>query len=272
MPPDKTPTAPDERRLSPEQKLESLISCVRQTAEAKGWHAYVAALDTQKWRYATVEVSRQAAATDVSASFEITNAEKIRVKYHATSFHSYGLPDLYDALLRELGSLPWLELKNPTGESNALTDSQLVERSLRRFHRAARQLKHRHNGREAIRINDEYDVQDFLHVLLRSLFDDIRTEEYCPSYAGGASRIDFLLKAEGIAIEVKLASPKLRDRHIGEQLAVDIQRYKAHPDCKTLICFVYDPDGEIRNPTGLESDLNGKHGNLLVKVIVVSPS
>jgi REase_DpnII-MboI len=107
--------------------------------------------------------------------------------------------------------------------------------------------------------------------MLRCLFDDIRPEEYTPSYAGGASRMDFLLKSEQIVIETKMASASLRDRQVGEQLIIDIQRYRTHPDCKRLLCFVYDPHGNIRNPTGLETDLTRVHDKLEVKVIVVSP-
>lgn len=82
--------------------------------------------------------------------------------------------------------------------------------------------------------------------------------------------MDFLLKAEQIVIEAKFASSSLRDKQIGEQLIVDIQKYQAHPDCKRLICFVYDPNGEIKNPQGLESDLSRTHDKVEVKVIVVS--
>ena len=89
---------------------------------------------------------------------------------------------------------------------------------LRRFHRIARQLKHRHNERSAFSIQDEYDVQDLLHAILRGLFDDVRPEEYAPSYAGSASRMDFLLKSEQIVLEAKFSGPSLRDKQIGEQL------------------------------------------------------
>ena len=34
-------------------------------------------------------------------------------------------------------------------------------------------------------------------------FDDIRAEEWTPSYAGKCARVDFLLKNEKIVIEVK---------------------------------------------------------------------
>ena len=52
-------------------------------------------------------------------------------------------------------------------------------------------------------IKDEYDVQDLLNALLRLNFDDVRPEEYTPSYAGSSTRVDFLLKKEKIVIEVK---------------------------------------------------------------------
>lgn len=118
-------------------------------------------------------------------------------------------------------------------------------------------------------IEDEYDVQDLLHAVLRGRYDDVRPEEYSPSYAGSSSRIDFLLKDEQIVIEVKMASEKLRDGKVGEQLIVDIERYKEHPDCRTLFCLVYVPNHELRNPAGLEGDLSGEREGLDVVVMVV---
>ncbi|MGJ4749043.1 hypothetical protein ACQV5M_21955, partial [Leptospira sp. SA-E8] len=48
---------------------------------------------------------------------------------------------------------------------------------------------------------------------------------------------------------------------VGEQLIIDIARYKQHPQCRRLVCFVYDPEGRIANPAGIENDLNkGDHG------------
>jgi hypothetical protein len=69
-----------------------------------------------------------------------------------------------------------------------------------------------------------------------------------------------------------MATPSLKDKHVGEQLLIDIGRYKAHPDCKYLVCFVYDPLNNLKNPHGLENDLSKKYNGMDVKVIVVSPS
>ena len=143
-----------------------------------------------------------------------------------------------------------------------------VRQLLSRFHAAAVQLRHRYADRETIDVKDEYDVQDLLHALLRTRFDDVRAEEVSPSYAGGGSRIDFLLKRSQIGVETKMTNAKLRDRAVGEQLIIDIARYKQHPDCKTLVCFVYDPQHYLTNPAGLTSDLSKVHDGLVVEVMV----
>lgn len=144
----------------------------------------------------------------------------------------------------------------------------LIEKLCLRFHAAARQLQARHAGRATLTIEDEYDTQDLLHAILRLHFDDIREEEWTPSYAGAASRIDFLLKAEQIVIEVKKTRASMTAKKLGEELIIDRARYEAHPDCKILVCFVYDPEGRIGNPVGIERDLEGREGRLKVRVII----
>lgn len=119
-----------------------------------------------------------------------------------------------------------------------------------------------------LEINDEYDVQDLLHALLDLYFDDIRAEEWTPSYAGKSSRMDFLLKDEQCVVETKMTRAGLGGKEVGDQLIIDIGRYGAHQDCKTLICFVYDPLMKIGNPDGLERDLSGTRDGISVKVIV----
>ena len=145
----------------------------------------------------------------------------------------------------------------------------IVEHICRRFHLIAQQLKNRHDNRHTLEITDEYDVQDLLHVLLRIHFDDVRPEEYTPSYAGGSSRMDFLLKEERIIIEVKKTRDGLGPREVGDQLLVDMERYKEHPDCETLLCFIYDPEGRISNPRGLENDLAKKTEKITTKALIV---
>jgi hypothetical protein len=139
---------------------------------------------------------------------------------------------------------------------------------IERFHLVVRQLRNRYDSRNTLDVNDEYDVQNLLHSLLILHFDDIRAEEWTPSYAGKSSRMDFLLKDYKIIIEVKKTRSNLKTREVGSQLIEDIARYKVHPDCETLICFVYDPEGLIGNPRGLENDLSSDDNNLKVRVYI----
>jgi hypothetical protein len=144
----------------------------------------------------------------------------------------------------------------------------LLENICRKFHVAARQLMNRHAERATLEINDEYDVQDLLHAFLRLHFDDVRPEEWTPSYAGSSSRTDFLLKNERIVIEVKKTRAGLKDRKLGEELLIDRERYQKHPDCDTLLCFIYDPEGKVGNPSGLARDLEDHQGSLKVRVVI----
>jgi hypothetical protein len=137
-----------------------------------------------------------------------------------------------------------------------------------RFHQVARQLRSRYSHRPTLDVDDEYDVQDLLHALLRIHFNDIRPEEWTPSYAGKSGKMDFLLKTEQVVIETKKARKGLDAKVLGDELLIDIQRYQAHPDCKTLFCFVYDPEGKIANPTGIENDLSKTHNDLKVLVVI----
>jgi hypothetical protein len=141
-----------------------------------------------------------------------------------------------------------------------------------RFYLVARQLEKRHNDRAPLRMEDEYDVQDLLHALLRIDFDDVRPEEWTPSYAGSSSKMDFLLKEQRIVVETKKTRQRLSDKQIGDQLLVDIAKYKQHQDCRTLICFIYDPEQRIQNPRGLERDLNKLSDGRMRVIAVVEPS
>ncbi len=139
---------------------------------------------------------------------------------------------------------------------------------LNKFHNIVVQLRDRYDERTTLDVEDEYDVQDLLHALLKLYCEDIRTEEWCPSYAGTSSRQDFLLKNEKIVIETKKTRKGLSNKELANELIIDINRYSTHPDCSKLICFVYDPENRVKNPRGFEADLTGLHNKLEVFVVV----
>lgn len=165
--------------------------------------------------------------------------------------------------------------KAETTVSAGEMESQLLERIdniMARFHVVALQLRKRHCDRTTLDIADEYDVQDLFHALLRQHFDDIREEEPGPSFAGAGTRTDFLLPKIDTFIEIKKTRAGLGAKVFGEQIIIDIARYKAHPQCRRLICFIYDPEGRISNPAGIEHDLMSRDHGIEVQVCIYPKS
>lgn len=140
----------------------------------------------------------------------------------------------------------------------------------RRFPLFVAALAQRHDNRPPFELKDEYDVQDVLNGLLRLHFDDVRPEEWNPSYGGVHSRSDLLLKRERVIVETKMTRNGLGQRALVGQLTVDKAQYRTHPDCGTLVCFVYDPERRLTNPAAVEADLSGTEEGLTT-VVVVSP-
>jgi hypothetical protein len=155
----------------------------------------------------------------------------------------------------------------PSQNPNPLDTVRLI---CRRFHAVATQLSARHQKRPTLTISDEYDVQDLWHALLRLNFEDVRPEESTPSFGGGAARMDFLLKKEQIVVEPKMTRADLRDKALSDQLIQDVARYGNHPDCRKVVFFVYDPQGFVKNPNGVISDIQKLSSEKLsVEVIIV---
>jgi hypothetical protein len=85
--------------------------------------------------------------------------------------------------------------------------------------------------------------------------------------------MDLLLPAHALVIETKVARDRAHAKRVGDELIIDIEHYRRHPDCKRLWCVVYDPDQLITNAEGLKVDLEGPHsskdGEVTVRVFVL---
>lgn len=266
------------QKFDPKNKVlyKEILDTTIRIAEGKGWGTSIENKDTKTFKYISIHIRKYFdkghTSELVTGNIEINiNPDySVNLQIDKTSFYGYGIDSLASSLKAEIKALPLFKTSPKESPLIKSTPFEIIEQILTKFDRSVRQLRRRHNNRPTIDAKDEYDVQDILHTILKCYFEDVRPEEYCPSYAGSSSRIDFLLKTERIIIEAKYATSKLKDKKIGEQLIIDIKRYETHPDCNTLFCFVYDPDGNITNPIALENDLSGQHGknNLKVKVVI----
>lgn len=152
-------------------------------------------------------------------------------------------------------------------QSEAVTLDTL-RRMCARFHLVARQLRLRKEYRPTLEIMDEYDLQDLFNALLRLQFDEVGTEESTPPYANGARRTTYLLDWGKTVVVVKQTRSGLTNRDLAEQIATDKAHYSRRPNGATLLCFIYDPDGRVGNPRGLEADLSTVGDTYRVEVIV----
>lgn len=138
----------------------------------------------------------------------------------------------------------------------------------RRFQLFVDRLQHRQRSRPAVVIKDEYDVQDLLHAILKLHFDDVRPEEWTPSYAGNSSRVDFYLPREKTIVEAKMTRKGLGQAKVADELIIDRQRYASMEHVQHLVCFIYDPARMCSNPAALETDLAQPTGSLTVDLVV----
>ena len=150
---------------------------------------------------------------------------------------------------------------------------ELLQTLLKGLPRAMHPLEHRRKDARSLTFESEYDIQDLIHAQLRPWVSDIRPEEFTASYAGSATRMDFLLPAHKLVIEIKRVRDKTHASKVGSELIIDIEHYRRHPCCDRLWCAVYDPDLLIKNPAGMISDIEGNRptpdGSVSVHMLVI---
>lgn len=257
------------------QAIEKLEEQIAKIMGLKGLPNRTSAPEFNKWQRDTEVLITKIFGSDTKHVGEFSGISYSLFMFHSrtpessfTRKYHDGLDNASSLLQSFLQEIIDYGISIPIPEGAGLSSYDLILKLCQRFHMVARQLNARHSNRPTLVINDEYDVQDLFHALLLLDFDDVRPEEWTPSYAGSSSRVDFLLKKEKIVVEIKKTRQGLSRKEVGEQLIIDIQRYQSHPDCQMLICFVYDPEGRVGNPYGIENDLSREFDGLPVKVII----
>ena len=124
--------------------------------------------------------------------------------------------------------------------------------------RAMHPLTHRRKGVVPLSFKNEYDVQDLLHALIRPWVNDIRAEEFTPSYGGTSTRMDFLLPKYDLVIETKIIRDHNHAKKLTDELIIDKEHYRRHPNCKILWFVIYDQDQFITNAQGVKDAFDGK--------------
>lgn len=134
-------------------------------------------------------------------------------------------------------------------------------------------VRSRRKGHNEFEIHDEYDVQDILYVILKSLFPNLKDEDPIPKVGGKSTKIDLILRDERILIEVKMIkSGDSNENKFIEELKTDFESYHECEWLDKLFCFVYDPFKKTRDIQNFK-DLNGdrtKSGHSYNVEVIVS--
>ncbi len=165
----------------------------------------------------------------------------------------------------QAGSPRGSEASAPSTEADPL---ERLRKVCLRFHAVARQLRLRKDYRATLEVEDDYDLQDLLCALLKGEFDEVGTDEWTPPYAGGAARTAFLLHGDRIAVVAKKTRSGLTPTDLADQVAADSSRFTGRDHCRTLFCFIYDPEGRIGSPKRLETDLTSVSDRYMIDVLV----
>lgn len=152
---------------------------------------------------------------------------------------------------------------------------EVVRDILNNFSNAIQKIiKNRRKDHPNFEIEDEYDVQDILYVILKSVFPNLRDEDAIGKVGAKTTKIDLIIREERILVEVKMIKEKdSNETHFIEQLKVDIESYHECKWLRKLFCFVYDPYKKTKDISNF-LDLNGERTkgehNFKVEVILAN--
>ncbi|HEX3557025.1 MAG TPA: hypothetical protein VIA62_27695 [Thermoanaerobaculia bacterium] len=178
------------------------------------------------------------------------------------------LPPLDAAMF--LDALTW----SPSASLARRTALEYVLGVIDTFPTCADILAARGRERPPFVINDEYDVQDLFHALVRPGVPDLVPEDTTPKLAGKWSRLDFTSKATRIGFEIKHVKSIRHAATVREEILIDEATYHEHPYIDTIVAFISDPHRHISNASrpAFERDLsqaitvNGRTVHYFVRV------
>jgi hypothetical protein len=124
----------------------------------------------------------------------------------------------------------------------------------KRMRNIEREIARRYDSRATLEVRDEHDAGDLLKALLALFFDDVRTSGRVPPYANGAESVDCFIPQFELALIVKHVVMTEAARNISAELTDDVSHYKTEGRARHLIVLIFDYEGTLSSPRGLEAD------------------
>ncbi|MGQ0791272.1 MAG: hypothetical protein ACT4NJ_03500 [Nitrosopumilaceae archaeon] len=120
-------------------------------------------------------------------------------------------------------------------------------------------------------IENEYDVQSILYLILRSYFADIEYEDPTPKFGHSSSRLDLKIPQLKTIVEVKYARSSEDFKKIENEIKIDASSYVQSTDYTKIIVFIYDSSSSVQDHETTKNAMK-KIPNIENVIIVSKPS
>lgn len=117
--------------------------------------------------------------------------------------------------------------------------------ALDEFSECIRYLNTRRSTGAVLALDSEADVQDALYLILRSWVRDLVPEAPTDKTGNRYAIRDFVSRTLRAVIEAKYIRDADHGKGISKELHDDIEIYRHHQYCDTIVFFIYDPNSLI---------------------------
>jgi hypothetical protein len=155
-------------------------------------------------------------------------------------------------------------------------DASSIIAALGRFQECVRYLNTRRSAGAVLNLESEADVQDALYLMLRPWVPDLIPENPSERIASRYTIKDFVSRQAKTVIEAKYVRDTDHGKSISKEMHDDIETYRHHSHCDTLIFFIYDPNSLIPDQQRLREQIEEERyyrqsGRTLRCVLIVKP-
>lgn len=167
-------------------------------------------------------------------------------------------------------------IAGPRGTSDQPTRLAIAEMctALDEFSECVRYLNTRRSTGAVLALDSEADVQDALYLILRPWIRDLVPEAPTEKAGNRYGIRDFVSRTLRVVIEAKFIRDEDHGKGISRELHDDIEIYRHHPYCDTIVFFTYDPNSLIPDQRELRRTIEQSRaydGRPLVCRLLVKP-
>lgn len=122
---------------------------------------------------------------------------------------------------------------------------------------------------DKIRLKDEYDFQNLIHLLLRPIFPDIESENVTVTIDGNSKIADFGVASNKVIVEAKYIDSTSKKAEVIKTLEGLKSFYAENPNVKCLVFLILYERGVELDPVSLQARFSEELGDPTVHVRVL---